>query len=71
MKKVLFISTTTHAAPESTSVAMMSAIVDEMKRQDSTLDVRAVNADKLHIVKNLSCYANGKKDCANPEAGPY
>ena len=48
-----------------------AAIVDEMKRQDSTLDVRAVNADKLHIVKNLSCYANGKKDCANPEAGPY
>jgi len=64
MKKILFISTTTHAASESTSVAMMTAVADEMKRQDPTADVRAINADKLHIVKNLSCYANGKK-------GPY
>ena len=70
-RKILFISTTTHAAPESTSVAMMTAVADEMKRREPLADIRAINADKLHIVKNLSCYANGKKDCANPEAGPY
>ncbi len=34
-------------------------------------DVEFIDANQLHIVKNLSCYSNGGKNCAHPDAGPY
>jgi len=66
-KKILALSTTTHDPLVSTSVAMAVAALDRMRDED----VCFINANDLHIVQNLSCYANGKKDCANPAAGPY
>lgn len=68
--KLLAISTTTHDAAQSTSVALLQAAIQQFAEMGVT-EIRTINADQLHIVKNLSCYANGKKDCANPESGPY
>lgn len=34
-------------------------------------DVNFIDANKLNIVKNMSCYADGGKQCADPESGPY
>ena len=34
-------------------------------------EVRYIDANKLHIVKNLSCYADGGRQCGDPESGPY
>jgi multimeric flavodoxin WrbA len=70
MNRVLVVSTTTHDPAVSTSVAMLTAVLRHIKAEYN-VQFRMVDADKLHIVQNLSCYANGKKDCANPSAGPY
>ena len=34
-------------------------------------DVKFIDANDLHIVKNLSCYADGGRQCADPESGKY
>ena len=34
-------------------------------------ETRYIDANQLHIVKNLSCYADGGRQCADPESGPY
>lgn len=68
---VLGLITTTHDPDKSTSVAMLDAALAEIREQAPGANVRVINANDLHIVKNLSCYANGKKDCANPASGPY
>jgi len=70
-RRILTISTTTHEPKLSTSVAMSAAAVAALRDRLPHAEVRAIDANKLHIVKNLSCYANGKRDCANPDAGPY
>lgn len=69
--KVLIIHTTTHDPEKSTSWAMGGAAVDAFTQRYPASTVRIVNANQLHIVQNLSCYASGKRDCANPESGPY
>jgi NAD(P)H-dependent FMN reductase len=66
-KKVLALSTTTHDPKVSTSVAMATAALHRMGDEE----VCFLDTNKLHIVENLSCYASGKRNCANPEAGPY
>jgi multimeric flavodoxin WrbA len=33
--------------------------------------VTILDAAKLHVVHNLSCYAGGGRNCASPDAGPY
>lgn len=70
-KNILAISTTTHDAKLSTSVAMTEAALFRIKERNPQAVIRTINANDLHIVQNLSCYANGKRDCANPESGPY
>jgi multimeric flavodoxin WrbA len=34
-------------------------------------EIQYIDANKLHIIKNLSCYADGGRQCADPESGPY
>ncbi len=34
-------------------------------------EVTLLDAAKLHVVQNLSCYAGGGRNCASPDAGPY
>ena len=67
--KIVAISTTTHKFDESASSAAIRAILKECK--DRGHEVKIINADKLHIVKNLSCYAGGAKNCASYDAGEY
>lgn len=71
MRRILAIMTTTHDPVKSTSWAMGQAALAELQRRLPRSEVRVIDANKLHIVKNLSCYANGKRDCANPDSGPY
>lgn len=33
--------------------------------------VKFVDANDLNIVKNLSCYADGGRQCGDPQSGPY
>jgi multimeric flavodoxin WrbA len=71
VRRLLAISTTTHDIKLSTSVAMLNAVLLRARQVEPDLEVKTIDANQLHIVKNLSCYANGKRDCANPESGPY
>ena len=67
MPKILFISTTTHKK-KSTSKMVLRGL--ERMLSDNH-EVRFIDADKIHIVKNLSCYSDGGKNCASKEAGSY
>ena len=42
-----------------------------IKKFSPDADIRVVDANKLHIVQNLSCYASGGKNCGDPKSGPY
>lgn len=64
--KVAIIGTTTHKE-NSTSWDLLERVASYL----GNAEVRVVDASKLHIVKNLSCYAGGGSNCADPKAGPY
>ena len=66
--RVLIVSSTTN---ESASTSRyLCSLVEKLVAQMGH-EVKYVDANKLHIIKNLSCYANGGKQCADPQAGPY
>ena len=67
--KILGISTTTHKEEDSASVAVLSRILDIF--QNMEYEIQYINANELHIVENLSCYAGGSKNCASYDAGKY
>lgn len=75
--KILAIHTSTHDINESTSMALTHAALTRMvelipyRPGMPGPQVKIIDASKLHIVQNLSCYANGKSHCADPKSGPY
>ena len=71
MSRILAIHTSTHDMKLSSSAALTRAVLDRMVLLSPKAEIRWIDASKLHIVQNLSCYANGKRDCANPDAGLY
>lgn len=70
-RRIFALSTTTHAVDKSTSVAMLDTCTLTLHAMYPDAEIRSINANDLHIVENLSCYANGKKNCADPASGPY
>lgn len=66
--KVLIISTTTNERRSSsrTLCRILMQLLEYMKHE-----VKFIDANQLHIIKNLSCYSDGGRQCADPEAGPY
>lgn len=66
--KVFGISTTTNEGI-STSRSLLKYTLSLL--EDSGHDVNFCDANKIHIVKNLSCYAGGKRNCASYDAGEY
>ena len=66
--KVLFISTTTHSK-NSTSKMVLEKLMGLFRERNH--DVDYIDANQLHIVQNQSCYSDGGKNCASPEAGKY
>jgi multimeric flavodoxin WrbA len=66
--RVLLVSTTTNERRSSSR-----AVLSMVERLASSVghEVRYIDANKLHIVKNLSCYADGGRQCGDPESGPY
>ena len=69
--RILVIYTSTHAVEESSSAALARAAVQRMKDYVPDAQIKLIDASKLHIVQNLSCYSNGKSHCADPAAGKY
>ena len=69
-KKVLFISTTSNLIENSTSFLCLVKIYEFMKANYG-IEGSFIDAARIHIVENLSCYANGGSHCASYEAGPY
>jgi multimeric flavodoxin WrbA len=69
--RVLVIHTSTHAVELSSSAALARAAAQRMQDVVPGAEFRLIDASKLHIVHNLSCYANGMSHCADPAAGPY
>lgn len=66
--KILVVSTTTHKE-NSTSKLLLEEVMGQLRKKDHDIDY--VDADQLHIVKNLSCYSDGGDNCASKEAGKY
>ena len=66
--KIIGISTTTNE-DKSTSRYLLKFFLANCEQ--SGHDVEFIDANKLHIVKNLSCYTAGKESCAHPDAGKY
>jgi len=66
--RVLLISTTTNER-RSSSRAVLSFV--ERLAASVGHETQYIDANKLHIVKNLSCYADGGRQCGDPESGPY
>lgn len=71
MRRVLALHTSTHAPEESTSASLVRAALDEFAAMAPRVEIRWIDAAKLHIVPNLSCYASGKANCGSPGSGPY
>ena len=67
MKNVLIISTTTHKK-NSTSKIVLNLIENKISEKHK---VKFIDANELHIVKNLSCYSDGMMNCASLKAGKY
>jgi multimeric flavodoxin WrbA len=67
--KVLGVSTTTHAYGDSASGVMLDAVLRVAASRGHAVTI--LDAAKLHVVHNLSCYAGGGRNCASPDAGPY
>lgn len=70
-RRILALHTSTHDMKLSSSAALTRASLNRMVALSPGAEVKWIDASKLHIVQNLSCYANGKRDCANPESGKY
>lgn len=66
--KILIISTTTNEK-KSSSRLLCSVLYQILQKLNH--EVQLVDANKLHIIKNLSCYADGGRQCGDPKAGPY
>jgi multimeric flavodoxin WrbA len=66
--KVLLVSTTTNERGSS-SRALCVLVAKALRGLKH--DVKYIDANKIHIVKNLSCYSDGGQQCADPSAGPY
>lgn len=65
---VLMVNTTSHTAP-STSKRLVSVAKHLFEQNGCSVNV--LDASKLHIVNNLSCYSSGKFNCASYDAGKY
>jgi len=70
-QRIFALHTSTHAPDKSSSAALTKHALDALTRMNPHAEVRWVDGAKLKVAPNLSCYANGKKNCANPESGPY
>ena len=67
--KITGISTTTHVETDSASVEVLKKVLKILETLG--YDTVFINANDLHIVENLSCYAGGAKNCASYDAGKY
>ena len=70
--KILGISTTTHSpVPEhpepSASFTTLETLIKILDQYGH--DTQILDANKLHIIKNLSCYSTDKKNCGSLDAG--
>lgn len=72
--KILGISTTTHSPTKehptpATSLTTLKSLLSILEEYGH--EIKLIDANDLHIVKNLSCYSTDKKNCASKDAGEY
>lgn len=65
---ICIISTTSHT-DKSTSRNLLAVVMHILESRGHV--VKFIDASKLHIVNNLSCYSSGKFNCASYDAGKY
>lgn len=68
---IIVLHTSTHSPLDSSSAALARHGVQAMLETVPGAEVRYIDVTKLRIADNLSCYADGKLMCADPEAGRY
>jgi multimeric flavodoxin WrbA len=71
VQRIFALHTSTHAPDLSSSAALTRAAIDRLTTYFPKAEVRWVDGAKLNVTPNLSCYANGKKNCGDPASGPY
>lgn len=71
MRRILALHTSTHAPDKSSSAALTRAALERLAKIAPGVETKWLDAAALDIAPNLSCYADGKKNCANPQSGPY
>jgi len=69
--KIFVLHTSTHSPKESTSAEMAREVIQGIRSNHPSAEIRWVDAASLHIVENLSCYAGGERNCGDPKSGPY
>lgn len=71
MQRIFVLHTSTHEPNESSSAAVTQSVLERLTDLYPKVAIQWVDAAKLNIVPNQSCYANGKTHCGDPKSGPY
>ncbi len=71
VRRILALHTSTHDPEESSSAALTRTVLERFQTYFPKAEIQWIDAADLHITKNLSCYANGKTHCGDPNSGPY
>lgn len=66
--KIFVVSTTTNERASSSRLVAKTFV---KLAESLNHEVKFVDANKLNIVKNLSCYADGGRQCGDPASGKY
>jgi multimeric flavodoxin WrbA len=71
VSRVFAIHTSSHNPDVSSSAALTRAALNEFQHAFPGAEIRWLDAARLKIAPNLSCYANGKTHCGDPKSGKY
>lgn len=68
---ILVLHTSTHDPKESSSSVLGYMGAQALLAMAPGSTAKFVDVAKLKVAENLSCYAGGKLNCADPKSGPY
>lgn len=68
---IIVFHTSTHDPKQSSSSILGVMGTQALLSMAPGSTAKFVDVAKLHVAENLSCYAGGKLNCADPKAGPY
>jgi multimeric flavodoxin WrbA len=71
VSRIFAVHTSTHDPSLSSSAALTRAALSAFAELYPNAEIRWLDAAKIRIAPNLSCYANGKTHCGDPKSGKY